>query len=92
MYWVLWEEMPHHRFRLAYLTDLPKQGILFFTWGWLSPGGLRGLQNRLRGAAEAALVGSTPIHSRAFHPSIQSPYANTCHAVGAVTGRGAIAS
>ena len=25
---------------------------------------LRGLQNRLRGAAEAALVGSTPIHSR----------------------------
>jgi len=34
------------------------------SWGWLSPGGLRGLQNRLRGAAEAALVGSTPIHSR----------------------------
>jgi len=74
-------EMLHHRVWLAYLTDLPKQGILSFAWGWLSPGGLRGLQNRLRGAAEAALVGSTPIHSRSFCPSISSPGANYFHAV-----------
>ena len=46
------------------LTDRGKRGILVAIRGWLSPGGLRGLQNRLRGAAEAALVGSTPIHSR----------------------------
>jgi hypothetical protein len=43
-----------------------KRGYSIITWGWLSPGGLRGLQNRLKGAAEAALVGSTPIHSRTF--------------------------
>jgi hypothetical protein len=47
-----------------HLTDPEKEGILSLAWGWLSPGGLRGLQNRLKGAAEAALVGSTPIHSR----------------------------
>ena len=40
--------------------------MLVRTWGWLSPGGLHGLQNRPKGAAEAALVGSTPIHSRLF--------------------------
>ena len=32
-------------------------------WGWLSPGGFLGLQNRWRVAARAA-VGSTPIHPR----------------------------
>ena len=53
----------------AFLTDRAKQGILLYAWGWLSPGGLHGLQNRPKGAAEAALVGSTPIHSRLFVPS-----------------------
>ena len=52
-----------------FLTVREKQGILLYTWGWLSPGGLHGLQNRPKGAAEAALVGSTPIHSRLFIPS-----------------------
>jgi hypothetical protein len=51
-----------------FLTDRAKQGILLYTWGWLSPGGLHGLQNRPKGAAEAALVGSTPIHSRLLVP------------------------
>ena len=32
-------------------------------WGWLSPGGFLGLQNRWR-VAERAAVGSTPIHPR----------------------------
>ena len=32
--------------------------------GRLSPGGLPGLQNRVRGGAEPTLVGSTPIRSR----------------------------
>ena len=50
------------------LTNRGKHGILGPVRGWLSPGGLRGLQNRLRGAAEAALVGSTPIHSRLALP------------------------
>lgn len=34
------------------------------TRGRLSPGGLHGLQNRLVGCAEQAMVGSTPIRSR----------------------------
>ena len=36
-----------------------------FTWEWLGPGGLPGLQNLWRVALRAA-VGSTPIHSRLF--------------------------
>ncbi len=35
-------------------------------WGWLSPGGFLGLQNRWRVAVRAA-VGSTPIHPRLFN-------------------------
>src|SRR5215216_1359508 len=34
-----------------------------YTWEWLGPGGLPGLQNLWRVALRAA-VGSTPIHSR----------------------------
>jgi hypothetical protein len=33
-------------------------------WGWFAAGAARGLQNRLRGCEQQALVGSTPIHSR----------------------------
>lgn len=56
------------RLGLAHLTNWIKRGILYPPGGWLSPGGLHGLQNRLKGAAEAALVGSTPIHSRRAMP------------------------
>lgn len=62
-----------------YLTKKRNWYILENARGWLSPGGLRGLQNRLRGAAEAALVGSTPIHSRLQKETAITEVAATAH-------------
>ena len=65
--------------------------MLVRTWGWLSPGGLHGLQNRPKGAAEAALVGSTPIHSRLFVSQECCVASDGClEAVNCIQWRGAL--